>query len=317
MLSIPLVYLEEHIHEYHARGWKSLCLDCGGHNLYYTSDNGLCHCFNCSVSYKVSGTVIKRDTKPKDIDAIRAYYAELSHFYQGCIDKDIRNYLFKRGINDAAIDEYQIGFCPSSALSLYKHPIAVDAGIATTHGNPSLADRIVLPYLVDMQVSDMRGRATKQDQDPKYKSLFGSSESRGAYYLYNWERAVQKAREKKFMIITEGEIKALVADIYGFPCVALPGMAAWRRGFVPESDWRVITIFDATLDRSAQYLVDRALARIHDHIPTMSVGVLPLLGEAKQDLDSFLLHRKGGQDRLQRIVDTAVSYKEYARLRAF
>lgn len=310
-------YLEHNQYEFHARGWKSICPDCGNHNLYYTEDNGFAFCFNCNANYKVADrTFAKRKEKAKDVTAIRAYYAELASFYHGCLDDETRTYLHDRGINDTAITSYQIGYCPPNPLGVYKHPIAVDAGIAS-NGNPSLADRIVIPYLVEDQVCDMRGRATRHDQDPKYKSLFGSSEGRGAINVFNWDRAVAKARQKKYIIITEGEIKALVADLHGFPCVALPGMTTWRRAFLPEPDWRIIVIFDSSRDRKAQLTVDHALTKVHERLPTMYVGILPLLGEDKQDIDSFLLHKSGKEERLQYVIDTALPYAEYRRLRSF
>lgn len=311
-------YIKSNTREYHPRGVKAICPDCGGHNLYYTEDNGLCFCFNCSASYKVNDHQNERaPVKEKDIPAIRAYYGELAEFYHGCIDSETRDYLNHRGIDDNAIQEFSIGYCPTGSLGFYKNPIALDAGVATTSGNPSLADRITLPYIVDGEVSDIRGRATKKEQDPKYKSLFGSSESRGAYYMFNWERASKKARTSKYIIITEGELKALVADRFGFPCVALPGMATWRRVFIPESDWKVIVIFDSSSNAKARREIDHAITRVHERMPTIAVGTLPLLGEDKQDIDSYLLHRNGGKERLQTVVDEAISYDEYRRLRAF
>lgn len=311
-------YLESNVYEFHSRGWKAHCPDCGGHNLYYTEDNGFAFCFNCNASYRISGApVIERNEAPKDISAIRACYGELANLYHGCLPEDSRAYLNNRGIDDVTIDTYRLGYCPSGAIAYYRTSIAVDAGIASTRGVPSLAERITVPYVIDGEVTDIRGRATKPNQDPKYKSLFGASERRGASYPFNWERAVNLARVKKYIIITEGEFKALVADRFGFPCVALPGMASWRRGFIAESDWRVVVVFDAARDRGAQRQIDRAIAKVHERIPTVYVGMLPLLGEDKQDLDSFLLNRRGGAERLASVVDNAVTYKEYARLRSF
>lgn len=314
---ITSAYLESHVYHLHGRGWKSLCPACGGTNLYYTQDNGLCYCFNCTASYRVQGTVVEHLDTPCDVAAVRAYYGELAAHYHRCLPRESRAYLHQRGVDDEAIAQYGIGYCPSGECAWYRSPLAVESGVASPRGTPSLAERITVPYVVDGEVTDIRGRATRPDQNPKYKSLFGSSARRGAQYPFNWERAVLRARIHKVLIVTEGEFKALVADRFGFACVALPGMTSWRQGFVGDADWRIVVVFDALRDRRAQWHVDRAIARLTERLPRIYVGRLPLLGEEKQDLDSFLMHRRGGAARLQQVVDQAVPYAEYARLRAF
>ncbi len=318
--TITKEYLETNFVEFQTEGTKCICPDCGGRNLWETAEkNGIAHCWNCGTTYKIIDAEVKEQViKVLNVEAIRKLYISAAQEYRSFVSKDIRKYLHDRGIDDKIIEQFAIGYCPNTVLDMYKDKIAIDAGLATAKNKPVLANRIVLPYIIDdLALSDMRGR-TAINEDPKYKSLFGASESRGSIYPYNWKRAMEKGNKEKYIIITEGEFKSILADVHGFPCVALPGMISWKRAFNVPIDWRVIVIFDNSVRREDKFQIDKAIARVQSKLlRDIYVATLPLLGNNKQDIDSFLLHKSGGYNKFKSLVENALPYKEYKKLRAF
>lgn len=316
-------YVHKHITKKQSRGWKVLCPSCGGNDLWYTDYNGRAYCFECGASYSVTDSNGKprqyeeRANEVFDVDSIRKLYGEVSVWYKESVQKSHRDYLNSRGIDSKAIDIFGIGYCPVSSLPPYTNPIARDAGLLDTRGSPSLAGRIVFPYQMDGEITDFRGRAVDKEVEPRYRSLDHRSSSRGAIFPFNYARAMEKARDDKVIIITEGEIKAAVADLFGFPCVGLPGMLAWKPGFLVNKDIRIVVAFDSNRDPLDRVRVDRALHNLSKRITDFSVVSLPLLGEDKMDIDYFLLHQRGGYSRFKYLVDNSVEYASYLKLRRF
>lgn len=317
----------EYVHRFKtksmSRGWKVVCPSCGGRDLWYTEANGTAFCFECGSTYRVGERSERQradtenvDETPFDVTRIRELYAEAHSVYRSNLTKDHKEYLKRRGIEGDAIDTFGIGYCSDQNIVSYTDPSSRDAGFLDNRGRPSLAGRVVFPYIADQHVTDMRGRAV-ENIEPKYRSLAHGSTRRGAIFPFNYERAMNLAREQKTVIITEGEIKAAVADIHGFPCMGLSGMLSWRPGFIVEPGIRVILAFDSNKNPDDRRRVDRALARINQRVPDFGVVSLPLLGEDKMDIDYFLLHKQGGYQRFKHLVDSAVPYTTYVQLRRF
>lgn len=322
METVDRAYLEEHVLDRHTRGWYALCPECGGDRFYYTEDNGLAYCWHCGYKATTAAKEVVSSgwsTWNVDIGSIRHVYSDAAEVYARQLGKSQLSYLMKkRGLTKETVERFRLGFCPNITLDLYKNPSVVDAGLATRSRSPTLANRISIPYLNEEEVVDMRGRATQTGQNPKYMSLPGSSESRGSYYMFNWERASRLADKLNVLIITEGEFKAVVADQFGFACAALPGMTTWKSGTAFSPSWKVIIAFDSERSAESQTRVDRAIVKAASHIPHAYVIKLPLFEEdTKQDIDSFLIHPLGGPDRFHYLLENALPFEEYKALRAF
>lgn len=321
---ITVAYCESNRTKPATRGYKTICPSCVGKDLWFTPENGTAFCWECGTSYKVVRSLDDVDErparqfnlKPFNTVAIRATYAEAAHYYHSCISKEHETFLLRRGISQESINFFKIGFCPASGAPMYLTETAKEAGLADSKGDPWLAGRIVFPYIADNEITDLRGR-TITDEDPKYKSLYHRSEQRGALYPYNYDAALNRAFDTKVLILTEGEIKAVVADRLGFAIMALPGMMSYRPGLVAQPGIKTVVIFDNAADQGDKIRIDRAIAKMTTRLHTFSVVTLPLLGEQKMDIDTYLLHNKGGKDRFQHYVDNAIEYKLYKRLRSF
>lgn len=321
---LTIEYCERNRTKKAARGYKTVCPSCVGRDLWVTKETSSCYCFECGTSYTL---VISLDApyKPKqralpekqfDTKAIRSAYAHAADYYHSCISKEHEQALLARGISQEAISFFKIGFCPSGISPMYLTETAKEAGLADGKGRPWLSDRIVFPYIAEGEITDLRGRSFL-GEDPKYKSLYHRAGQRGAIYPFNYDAAMQKARETKTLIVTEGEIKAMVADQLNFAIVAFPGMLSYRPALIQQPGIKTIVIFDNSVDLEDRIRVDKAIARLATHIPEFSVVTLPLLGEIKMDIDTYLLHKRGGADRFHYAVDNAIGYTYYQRLRNF
>jgi hypothetical protein len=321
MQTITREYLDSNVTEQQSRGRKCICPACSGHNLWDTTlENGLAFCFECEASYRVNDDLVGswEPVKPHpNIEGIREYYEAISRMYHGFVEQEHRSFLSNRGITDGVIETFNIGFCPESRLSIYDHPLAYDSGVARKNDKmPFLGGRITFPFYGEGKVTDLRGRVYKNNKEVKYKGLFFASARRGALYPFNFDRAYAKAQEKKYIIITEGEIKAILADMYGFPCVGLPGMVSWRSMSLPP-EWKVIAIFDNSKHALDRMRIDKALDRVYTKIPSIQIGTLPLEKEDKQDIDSFFLGKGDRVKWFQEIVDNSLSYQTYKQYRRF
>jgi len=321
---ITLEYCEKNKTKRASRGYKTVCPGCRGNDLWITPGNSSGYCWECGTPYKVVASLDDVDTaaykpyigKPFDTAAIRHAYAEASDYYHSCISKEHEEFLKQRGITQEAISFFKIGFCPSGTSPMYLTETAKEAGLADGRGRPWLADRIVFPYIADREVTDLRGR-TMTGEDPKYKSLYHRSEQRGALYPYNFDAAMKKAAETKTLIVTEGEIKAVVADRHNFAIMALPGMLSYRPALVQQPGIKIVVMFDNSSDPDDKVRVDRAIARLAQRVPNFSVVTLPLLGRDKMDIDTYLLAADNNEARFKHFIDNAIDYAQYRRLRSF
>ncbi len=301
-----------------ARGYKIKCPNCSGNDLWVTESNGRGYCFECSTSYHIGDNAKQQVYTQRllNIPKIRETYATALSAYRNALQRDHTEYLEKRGIDSHYIDLFQIGFCPPDTIPIYRSEWGKESGLFRIDGIPSLIDRIVFPYLAFGEVTDMRGRCL-DNQEPRYKSPFNQSTARGAIYPFNYDRAIRRSKDTGVLVITEGEIKAAVGDIYGFAMIGLPGMSTWRQGFINEFNARIVILFDNSPKIEDKIRIDRSIHKLSQYLPSFYVGVLPLLGEQKMDIDSYLLHPKGGEKRLSYIIDSSLEYERYKLLRRF
>lgn len=299
-----------------SRGYKADCPECGGHNLYVTPDNGVEYCFNCgyrrSPEHQPAAHIPTFKVNPY-IQDIRHYYTKLGAYYHACVTPAVREYLNARGITDTLIQHYGIGYCPASTNTMYEEAIGKIAGISTSNGKSVLAGRIIFPYFnpLNNMVCDLRGRAfDATDSDVKYKGPYNTASSRGAD---EWPYDAAWCLSADPLVVTEGEIKSLVATSAGVPTVGLPGMGMWRWRIKPavDTERRIVVVFDAQRSPAVHESVMQAIDRIAQKLPNVYVGTLPLWGN-KTDVDEFILTR--GVQEFKMIVNSALPYTTWANL---
>jgi DNA primase len=157
------------------------------------------------------------------------------------------------------------------------------------------------------QVTDLRGRSLSSE-DPKYKGPFGATGARGAdEWPFNGGDLLKGQH-----IITEGEIKTIVASQFGFNCVGLPGISVWRWRLRTMARGKAVVIFDSQKQASVRESVYQAVDKIAQKLHDVCVASLPLGKEDKMDLDTYLLTK--GPDEFRLVLDKALPYNEWAKL---
>jgi DNA primase len=286
------------------RSYRTECKKCGGHNYVITPSKGISKCFNCGYYELDSNITPQSKVISPHIEEIRNVYAQAARYYHSSLTPEAYAFLHNRGFTDAMIKELQLGYCPNGRSPLYIKSITKEAGLAKYDSTAFLEGRVTFPYFHNGIYTEIRGRAIDPFEEVRYKSPLGSSYYRGAIYPYNYQYTAPR------IIITEGEIKAAIALQYGHTAIAMPGLSIWSEGFRENTEVEYIVCFDSQLHSS--YNVKRAIISIADKIPTIKVATLPLMGEKKQDIDSFILSY--GITFFTSIIDNALPFNEWYRL---
>lgn len=278
---------------------------CGKHAFYVTPHNGFSYCFVCNHKEQ-EGETTQEEQKPSEhVAEIRALYKQAAQYYHSALTPEAYRFLQSRGFSDTTIQDRQIGYCPVGTMPFYKHVHAKEAGLATADNQAFLAHRITFPYFFSADtIVDIRARTMDNDEELRYKSPFGNASFRGAIYPYNYH-----LKKQRTIIITEGEIKADISTQYGFPAMALPGISTWRKGFKQRADTTYILLYDS--QKNMQH-VRRAIRTIAQKIDDVRIATLPLMGQDKMDIDSFIL--RFGISAYRTVVHSALDFTTWNQL---
>lgn len=285
--------------------YKTDCPKCGGNDFYVTPSNGMGYCFHCGYLERADKKSDSAEYEIKtSIEAIRYVYTMLTEYYHSSLTDSARIYLNSRGFDDATITKFKLGYIPNDVPTHLHKDALRDSGLYVNN-KAVLGERISFPYIVGDKVTDIRGRSMDKNEPTRYKSPLGSSGNRGAIFPYN------ECDMRHDHIVTEGEIKAIMSHQFGVPCVALPGISSWRPK-VSQTSAKQTIVFDSTKNRVTREITFRAIDKTAKMLYNPYVVVLPLLGEDKMDIDSFILRR--GAVEFKTIIDNALPYSEWAKL---
>lgn len=233
-------------------------------SMSISSNKGLYHCFSCKAggdmikfvmdienltfaeaiekiaqitNFKLEYTQNLGEKKPQKriLDIANAYYKSL--IYQ---NKMALNYLYERGVNDALIEKFELGFAPESnhTLRLLQNEEialsdALDVGIVKQNENgvyASFISRITFPIrnhtgnLVGFGGRTISNNPAKYINSPQSK-IFDKST-----LLYGYDKAKDSIFEKKHMIIVEGYMDVIMLHKAGFTdAVAVLGTALTQK----------------------------------------------------------------------------------------
>jgi DNA primase len=138
------------------------------------------------------------DAKNSLKEAAQTYYSQVG---------DIADYLLGRGIDGEATRTHRLGYV--------KEPVI---------GHELYAGRLSIPYITPSGLVDLRFRAIKPDDTPKYMSRPGAEQ-----HIYN----VQAFQEDSDVIaVCEGELDTVVMhSMVGIPAVGMPGSNGWKNWY--------------------------------------------------------------------------------------
>ncbi|HEU4429587.1 MAG TPA: DNA primase [Myxococcota bacterium] len=242
------------------RTWKGLCPFHGEKtpSFIVSPDRGTYHCFGCGEGGNVFGFLMKHDGLSFP-EAVRQLAAEVGieipevgggpersvldeiyranklarAFYQAELRSprgaEARAYLAQRGLGDADVARYGIGFAPDAwealGTALRKEKVAPEAAeraglLRARERGPGhydlLRNRVVFP------IEDARGRtvgfggrALAKDQEPKYLNTPESPVYRKREAFYGFPGALEALRARERAVIVEGYFDRIAMDRAG------------------------------------------------------------------------------------------------------
>lgn len=268
------------------------------------------------VGVNVSSINIKKKTT-KFEHLYEAYNFAVKYFQNNlsaAVGKEARSYLSKRGINEEAIKEFEIGLSLESRDDLTKLLVSKKYELSTLNkiglssdDHDIYDDRIMFPlYDVSGQVVGFSGRIYKDVDQNKYLNTKETDIFKKGEMLYHYHVAREECRLKKSVIVMEGFMDVIRASIVGVKnTVALMGTALTNNQFnlIKRLSNNIILCLDGD-DPGV-----KAMLSIGEHLLDEGVEVKVVVLPDNDDPDSFIL--KHGKDRFVGLVENALNFSDF------
>lgn len=211
----------------------------------------LANIYNFSLTYTNSNG--KPEVDRKLLENLNAYYKKNLD-----LNKTALEYIEKRGIGEASIEKFEIGYAPSSEQTLnflsshgYTMAEASEVGVAGIgeRGNnyARFIERITFPiYSASGKVVGFGGRTISGHQ-AKYVNSPQTKLFNKSYLLYGYHLAKEAIHQEKTIIITEGYLDVIMLHQAGFKnAVATLGTALTKEHIplITRSNPKVILAYD-------------------------------------------------------------------------
>lgn len=262
-----------------------------------------------------SVNVVKKTTKFDHL--YEAYNFAVKYFQNNLsasVGKEARAYLSKRGINEEAIKEFEIGLSLESRDDLTKLLVSKKYELSTLNriglssdDHDIYDDRIMFPlYDVSGQVVGFSGRIYKDVDQNKYLNTKETDIFKKGEMLYHYHIAREECRLKKSVIVMEGFMDVIRASIVGVKnTVALMGTALTNNQFnlIKRLSNNIILCLDGD-DPGV-----KAMLSIGEHLLDEGVEVKVVVLPDNDDPDSFIL--KHGKERFIGLVENALNFSDF------
>jgi DNA primase len=329
-------------------------------SFYVNDGKGFFHCFGCGAHGDAIGFVMRAANLPfmeaveqlaseAGLDVPQASPEEYRRFErqktlhdlvdQACrwFERQLREpagrealaYLRRRGLDDAAIARFRLGYAPADAGALRRHLAEaswtdddmVEAGLCKRPEEGNRAPYAFFRDRVLFAVSDRRGRVVAfggrilgAESGPKYLNTGETPLFHKGQLLYNLSHARQAAAEGTPYVVAEGYMDVIALVRAGFEGAVAPLGTALTEAQVgllwslaPAGNRTPILCFDgdAAGQRAARRAVERILPMLKpDH--SVRIAFMP----PGQDPDDLI---KGeGRAAMQRVLDAAVPVADVA-----
>jgi len=328
------------------REWRACCPfhDEKTPSFYVNDDKGFYHCFGCSAhgdairwltdrqglpfidAVKELAAAAGLDMPAPDPQAVaRAERAQSLHdvmagaqvWFAAQLDTDTgadaRDYLHKRGIDEAAVARFGIGFAPDTrtglrtALARYGDAALLEAGLLIAVDDKPLYDRFRGRLMIPIR--DVRGRAiafggrTLGDGEPKYLNSPDTPLFDKGRTLYNIDHASKAARGAGRVIVVEGYLDVIALAGAGIDEVVAPLGTALTEAHLARC-WRLadepVLCFDG--DNAGRKAAVRAALRA---LPLLEPGKSLRFAALPAGMDPDDLVRTQGRGVVDALVDAA------------
>lgn len=295
------------------------CPVCGCNDANFNTEKKTWRCWHCPSTGTIEGgsgtyEFAEQPEKLKNIPALRKLYGELAETYHKKLTPLMVKYLVDRGLTEEIINKFKLGFCPATWIDEYENPFIQESGVLRDD-YPVLTNRLVIPYIFNNEVVDLRGRVLNtifsyKEGVPTYLSLDGGYISRGAVYFFNHDIIMQSDT----LILTEGEFKALIGIQSGFNFISTPGITHWVDEWTKLlRDKHIIFMADKeeVVGRFSPSYINAK--KLKYKLPNLRIAMMPIDNKTnKVDVDSLVLTK--GIKELERAVSGTISVDYYLRI---
>jgi len=264
--------------------WKCVCPfhDDSNPSLVISPSKQIYHCFSCGAGGDSIKFVMEYEklSYPETIEKLANIYnfslsytssngkaqvdrkllENLNLFYRKNLDKNIQalEYISKRGIGEASIEKFELGYAPSSAENLnylsshgYSISEAIETGVAGVGENGKnfarFIERITFPiYSASSKIVGFGGR-TINNHPAKYINSPQTKLFNKSYLLYGYNFAKDDIFKQKSIIITEGYLDVIMLHQAGFTtAVATLGTALTKEHIplISRGNPKVVLAYD-------------------------------------------------------------------------
>ena len=315
-------------------------------------DKGLFYCFGCQVGGNVASFISKYENvswyeaikllaqkqniplpekektpeelaKEKEMNRLWNVQDLAKDFFYACLTKtnygiEATNYLLRRGIDRAVIDEFKLGFAPDAWDKLtdafekrgISEALLVKAGLAAERKTDGVYDRfrnrVIFPIFDEKNHVVGFGGRVLDDSQPKYLNSPETIIFNKRNILFGFHIAREYIKKEKHAIVVEGYMDAVTAHSKGIKnVVASLGTAFTRQQAKKLLRYAPKIIFAYDSDAAGQNATVRALAIVRQLGAEVTVISIP----DGKDPDEFI--RKHGADAFKELADNSLPLLDY------
>jgi DNA primase len=258
-------------------------------------------------------------------DRLRALLTRAAQFYSAYLWKaaeaeSARQYLAARGLEQAVLEEFQVGYAPSmgdkliqqAAKSGFSAQDLVAAGLARRREGrveDAFRGRIIFP-LADHRgrVLGFAGRALREGQQPKY---LNTSENKAVGFhkgqlLYGMHKARTSAMKTARFVVVEGYTDVLALHQAGIPeCVAIMGTSLTDQQLEELTRVQGTVYLALDADNAGKQATFRAAGMAAERNTELRVIAMP------GGRDPAEVITEDGADAFRALIDSALSVPEF------
>lgn len=205
------------------------------------------------------------------------YHSILTRHPQG---KPAHEYLKKRGVSDQSINKYRLGFAPAKPVVYnwlikqgFNHEEIKQAG-----SPDRFTSRIMFPFHDPIgNIVGFSGRATRDDQQPKYLHTAETLLFHKSQYIYGLHQARQSIKTTGSVVIVEGQLDVILssqAGIESVVCMSGTALTDPQIRILGRYTDTVLLGYDA--DLAGQKAADEVIRRLVSMGWTVKSLVLPI-----------------------------------------
>lgn len=307
------------------------------------------HCFGCGAGGDLFGFIMKYEnisfpeavgtlakragveikTAPvrksnTGTDALYGLHSDALEHFISQLEKSPKalNYLKERGLDDATVKTFKIGYSPPQPDSLYRRlksrqygeDVMERSGIIKFPEGRRPYDmfrgRIIFPIFdISDKVVAFGARILDPPSGSNVPKYINSSETpifRKGHTLYGLNTAKNHIREKRYAIICEGYLDVIICHQFGFKNAVAPLGTAFTEGHVKRlraHTKKVLLVFDG--DEAGLRAAKRAIPIIYEN----GLGAKVLLLPEGLDPDGFL--KKNGAHEFQKLFPSSKNIVDF------